>query len=373
MDRNDIWHYQRTDLAQKYVEILNIGLSNALALFAPRRMGKTEFLRKDLTPAAEAAGYWVIYVSLWEVKGDPGQALIKEIQAREQSFFRTVVQKVRTGPKLKVGAGFMGAEGSLTVGGEEDKKISSQDLIELGEVMRHLAEGKRPVLLLIDEVQTLADEARYGALVAALRSALDKYKDQIKVIFTGSSQEGLRQMFNKEKAPLYQFSQQLLFPLMDRPFVKHLLGTYGKITGNKLDENRAWQAFEELDRVPLYFRSLLEKMVLTGSQDFDLSLQEIRENIENAGNYPEKWKSFSPMDKAVLLQIVESGKVYGKEHRGNMDHTLGISTGTTKISNVQQSIRRLMGQGVVASSGGSGSYRIEDPTFLAWIRKNKKA
>ncbi|MDD2750719.1 MULTISPECIES: hypothetical protein [Acidithiobacillus] len=372
MDRNDIWHYPRTDLAQKYVETLNIGLSNALALFAPRRMGKTEFLRKDLTPAAEAAGYWVIYVSLWEVKGDPGRALIKEIQAKEQSLLRKAVQKVRTGPKLKFGAGFMGAEGSLTVGGEEDKKISSQDLIELGEVMRHLAEGKRPVLLLIDEVQTLAEEARYGALVAALRSALDKYKDRIKAIFTGSSQDGLRQMFNREKAPLYQFSQQLSFPLMDRPFVTHLLGTYKKITRNKLDENRAWQAFEELERVPLYFRSLLEKMVLTGSQDFDIALQEVRENIEKAANYPEKWEGFSPMDKAVLLQIIDSGKVYGKEHRANMDHYLGIPIGTTKVSIVQQSIRRLMGQGVITNSGESGSYSIEDPTFLAWVCKSEK-
>jgi len=289
MDRNDIWHYQRTDLAQKHVKILNIGLSSALALFAPLRMGKTEFLRKDLTPAAEAAGYWVIYVSLWELKEDPGQALIKKIQAEEQSFLRTPFQKVRTIPRFKTGAGFMDTEDRISAGGEENKKISSQDLIELGEVMRHLEEGKRPVLLLIDEVQTLADEARYGALVAALRSALDKYKDQIKVIFTGSSQEGLRQMFNKGKAPLYQFCQQLVFPLMDKLFVEHLLGTYEKITGNKLDENRAWQAFEELERVPQYFRSLLEKMVLTGSQDFDFSLQEVRENLEKATNHPEKW------------------------------------------------------------------------------------
>lgn len=79
------------------------------------------------------------------------------------------------------------------------------------------------------------------------------------------------------------------------------------------------------------------------------------------------------MDKAVVLQIVESGKTCGKKHRANMDHYLGLPTGTIKISNVQQSIRRLMGQGVIARSGGSGSYRIVDPTFLAWIRKNKRA
>lgn len=34
--------------------------------------------------AAEVTGYRIIYVSLWAVKADPGQALIHEIQAREQ-------------------------------------------------------------------------------------------------------------------------------------------------------------------------------------------------------------------------------------------------------------------------------------------------
>ncbi|MBU2739526.1 hypothetical protein [Acidithiobacillus concretivorus] len=74
----------------------------------------------------------------------------------------------------------------------------------------------------------------------------------------------------------------------------------------------------------------------------------------------------------MLTQIAESAKVYGTAHRANMDHYLGIPTGTTKISTVQQSIRRLMGRGVIANSGESGLYSIEDPTFLAWIRKNEK-
>jgi len=79
------------------------------------------------------------------------------------------------------------------------------------------------------------------------------------------------------------------------------------------------------------------------------------------------------MDKAVVLQIVESGKTCGKKHRANMDHCLGLPTGTIKISNVQQSIRRLMGQGVIAGSDESGPYRIKDPTFLARFGKNKKS
>lgn len=39
------------------------GLSNALVFFAPRRMGKTEFLRKDIQPLAEKKGWQVFYLS----------------------------------------------------------------------------------------------------------------------------------------------------------------------------------------------------------------------------------------------------------------------------------------------------------------------
>ena len=44
----DPWHYPRTALADQYLKTLGIGLSKSLVLFAQRRMGKTEFLRKDL-------------------------------------------------------------------------------------------------------------------------------------------------------------------------------------------------------------------------------------------------------------------------------------------------------------------------------------
>ena len=39
------------------------GLASSLTFFAPRRMGKTEFLRKDIRPLAEQLGWRVFYFS----------------------------------------------------------------------------------------------------------------------------------------------------------------------------------------------------------------------------------------------------------------------------------------------------------------------
>ena len=59
----DPWHYPRPKLAEKYLKVFDIGLIAAQGLFAKRRMGKSEFLEKDLLPAAHEHGY------LWAALG----------------------------------------------------------------------------------------------------------------------------------------------------------------------------------------------------------------------------------------------------------------------------------------------------------------
>lgn len=70
--------YPRTALADELVRELQ-GKSafgdahNGLFLAAPRRTGKTTFLRGDLCPALEKAGAAVVYVDLWaDATRDPG-------------------------------------------------------------------------------------------------------------------------------------------------------------------------------------------------------------------------------------------------------------------------------------------------------------
>ena len=103
----DPWHYPRTALADQYLKTLAIGLSKSLVLFAQRRMGKTEFLRKDLLPAAEKAGYITIYVSLWESREDPQSVLLDAIRkaAEGEGIISGVWRRLgRPGSKIGVGA-----------------------------------------------------------------------------------------------------------------------------------------------------------------------------------------------------------------------------------------------------------------------------
>jgi len=67
----DIWHYARKKLAEQVLGMFENGLSSALVFFAPRRMGKTEFLRKDMMPLAASKDWNVFYFSFLDVGSDP--------------------------------------------------------------------------------------------------------------------------------------------------------------------------------------------------------------------------------------------------------------------------------------------------------------
>jgi hypothetical protein len=84
--------FHRTDLAMRMSErILSTQSGNAsssgLFLAAPRRTGKSTFLREDLTPALEKAKAYVLYVDLWaDQSGDPGDAIVKTVRAALSTF-----------------------------------------------------------------------------------------------------------------------------------------------------------------------------------------------------------------------------------------------------------------------------------------------
>ena len=113
--QKDIWHYPRTKLAEQVIYMFEIGLSSALTFYAPWRMGKTEFLRKDIQPIAEEKGFLTFYFSFLDVKKNPQEEFSwalanfaeksglksKSIQFLKKYILKQVqlVQRLPLGPK----------------------------------------------------------------------------------------------------------------------------------------------------------------------------------------------------------------------------------------------------------------------------------
>jgi hypothetical protein len=147
------FHYPRPVLAHDYVQKIlgHNPLSdapNGLFLAAPRRTGKSEFLKKDLRLALEDEGILVLYVDLWrDYQKTPQQLVSESITQAFHSSLGMVSKAVSKSGLKEINA--LGIK--LDTG-----KIGLPSGLSLDDALRmlHQSTGKR-IALLIDEAQSV--------------------------------------------------------------------------------------------------------------------------------------------------------------------------------------------------------------------------
>lgn len=357
----DYLHYPREQLAQSVLQMLTAGLSSALTLFAPRRMGKTEFLVKDLMPMAENNGWRVFYYSFME---DDAGEIAKAFPAALADFANSGRWLTKTVGKIAERVKIKGTFGPASVESTQGP-ASAAAPPTVSNTIAELAQQKRPVLLLLDEIQELARKPGTARLVASLRTGLDLHKDQIKVIFTGSSQAGLRAMFGDAKAPFFHFATMIDFPPLDEGFTRHLAEVFRQITGRTLDEAELWGTFQQLGRVPLHMRALVEELVLNPGRTLADALPGRLAMLADTSGFERQWQELTALDR-LLLQTMASGETspYSQESRDRLAEALGIETIST--SSVQTALRKLERRDLVTKD--ARGWRFADPNFAEWLK-----
>jgi hypothetical protein len=357
----DYLHYPREQLAQAVLQMLSAGLSSALTLFAPRRMGKTEFLVKDLLPRAEQHGWRVFYYSFME---DDAGEIAKAFPAALAEFADSGRWLAKTVGKLAERVKLKGTLGPATLE-TTPASAPAAAVATVSGTIAELAQQKRPVLLLLDEIQELARKPGTTGLVASLRTGLDLHKDQIKVIFTGSSQAGLRAMFGDSRAPFFHFATMIDFPPLDEGFTRHLAEAFRQITGRKLDEAALWEAFQQLGRGPLHMRALVEELVLNPGRSLDEALAGRQAMLADTSGFERKWQELAALDR-LLLQALAAGESspYRQESRERLAQALGLPA--ISPSSVQTALRKLERRDLVTKD--ARGWRFADPTFAEWLK-----
>lgn len=355
----DTWHYARKKLAEQVIGMFGSGLSSALVFFAPRRMGKTEFLRKDIMPLAESLGWKAFYFSFLDVGAEPA---IEFSQALAE-FIEKITILTKTRSLLRRVSKVSGEAGSIKAGVEFVPP--SQEQRNIKTLIAQLAE-KNKVLLLMDEVQTLAQNSSNTQFIAALRTALDIHKDTIKVIFTGSSQEGLRRMFSQAKAPFFHFGQNLPFPELDKKFTDHLAEVFAKVSARELDREVLWATFNEMQRVPQLARSLVERLVLNPELDLAEAKNQLLSEVFKGRAFADSWEGCSVLERLMLREISQGNtNLFSVAVRNKLAKMLGIQS--LAVSSVQSAIRTLQRKNIIGRFPERGGYFIEDPNFKEWL------
>lgn len=363
------WHYPRKDLTEKVLIAYEQGLSDTLTLFAPRRMGKTEFVLLDLIPAAAQRGYTPVYVSFWENKDDPTSSLLAAINVALEgsSWWKRTTKKIASA-RLSVHANAAGeVGGSFDVGKRSGSEPDPDTLRALKEALSTLVAKHERILLCLDEAQHLATRPEFENLVFFLRTFLDQNRKRVRVMYTGSSRDGLRKLFNKRKAALFQSSSQIDLPQLGSGFVEHMRQCYKQATTQDFSLRDGLIAFSTLNYVPREFRSVLEKMILSGSSDIINEAAIARDEQVEDSNYPATWNTLKSIDQAILIWIAHGGTgLYQEACKDYIASHLGIDPDQVETHHIQNAVNRLRGE--LLSLVSHGNYEFEDARFQEWIQ-----
>lgn len=354
----NLWHYPRTDLAKQIIGIFDTGLANSLVFFAPRRMGKTEFLCKDIQPLAQKLGWQTFYFSFL----DAGAQIKEEFRGDICRFAEEVgaIPAKKLSRRInKVGREVLGIRADIEL------RDPQQSDLKIKEIIKQLAK-KGKTLLLMDEVQVLANDRTNEQFIAALRTALDINKDAVKVIFTGSSQEGLRQMFSQAKAPFFHFGQNLPFPELGQDFTDHLVKAFEKATRRTLNGEQLWQVFIEMGKVPQLIRSLVERLALNPDLSMDAAKKQLLTQVYDDREFVNIWRGCSTLEQLVLLEVSKDGtSLFAAETRAQLAKTLGIDA--LAATTVQTTVKTLQRKMLIGRLEERGCYYIADPNFKNWL------
>lgn len=362
----DPWHFPRPDLAQAYLQGFDLGLSSARGLFARRRMGKSEFLKHDLLPAALRAGYLAAYTNLWDDTDHPGQALASAILLATQpkglgkfwEDLNTPIRKLKGGGKLP-----LGIEGSLELDLAEKEKAA---VPAIQAALQAADKAGKRLLLVIDEAQVLA-APEHKVVAHSLRAGLDIRKAGIKVLFAGSSEAALREMFSRAAAPFYNWAPVEPFPLLGGEFVDAMVKQLTKVAKFPMRVDDALKAFAALKETPEFFRWYIERYLMFQQQGHDQALRYTQARVHDDAGYAKVWKELNRADRAVLLLAARGVQdLYGTQALRQLGEMLGSQAVTASAP--RTSIRRLTGARLqLMARVDHGAYRFEDPEFQTWV------
>ena len=364
MDTFDDIEVSRPALAESYLGLLAAQPGRPLALFAPRRGGKTYFLDHDLAPAAKRVGLVPVYADVWLHKAAP---LVAINHALEEAIDDLTVPSGPLGRLAKTPVTKLGVLGtSLEIGSPPERRsLPNEPELRLDALAARLAEKSgQQVLLMLDEIQSLGDLLNGEAAIATLRAVLQKRKRQLMAVFTGSSQDALAAMMTAVGGPMYQFAQIIDFPVLGVEYLERLADHFERVhRGTKLSVPDLQRVFGQIGCKPALMKDLVKAMSAEGSADVDLGLKRFMQDDRQLAGWRALLLSLQPFERAVLVMIAQGYPPLGRETLARLREVQGFSA---TVAKVRVSLDKLKKAGVLARPL-VGGYTIEDRLLAQYL------
>lgn len=374
-DKDPLFH--RPELAMRLTAMLlgDDPLSSAghsgLFLSAPRRTGKSTFLRNDLIPAIEKKGAVAVYVDLWADRTrDPADLIAEALRDSLASHTNTVVAALRGLSRIKKAGAkgeVAGLKGEIGFELETVGQPGGATLTKAFEALHRRT--KKPILFIIDEAQHALSSPRGADTLFALKAARDALnlaveKPQLAIVATGSDRAKIADMVMRKNQAFYGASTET-FPPLGEAFVVHFAKN---LLSHRLPVARIprphelLRAFQVLGSRPDDFRRAIRDGLIRPEKDLGEAIiaaaHEQRDTIRE--ELRKQLAVLKPLQRALLKRMVEEGddrSPFSQESIAYYHKEVGDDTLST--SAVQKALDGLAGKGFVWRSA-RGVYTLDD-------------
>ena len=374
--------FKRTELASEVAGKILLtsptsASSSGLFLAAPRRTGKSTFLREDLRPQLEAKGALVLYVDLWENhQTDPGDAIVSAIRtelAKHEGVIKRLVKSTGLDKVSIAGTSF-----SLD-------KLGLAQGISLSAALSALSDDvQTPIVLVIDEAQhAITTEGGTNALFAlkAARDELNSTRHKgLRVVATGSNQDKLAMLRNSKDQAFFG-APLARFPSLGKEYVEWFCAHAD--LGASIDPDVVFELFSNASFRPEILGAAADTLRFEfGVEKKDIASRFYKEvQLEIDSTNKEAMRvihSLTPLQSAVFRVLATAGPDYAPfeaktmvMYQGAMSTISPESDVAPDLSNVQQALVALQDKGLVWKAA-RGVYALEDTSLGELLIQDSK-
>lgn len=347
--------------------------SSGLFVAAPRRTGKTTFMRQDLMPALQAMDALVIYVDLWADKSaNPSDVIVRAI-TNELSKHKNALMKI---------AGILGVSGGKIAGVEFSlANIGMGKDISLVSALTALSDAEEKVIvLIIDEAQHAITTQEGSDAMFSLKAARDEINGNghfgLRVVCTGSNRDKLAMLRNSKDQAFFG-APLVPFPPLGKDYVEWFCAQTNDLP-MAVEVDFVMPLFEKSGNRPEILNAAADVIRL----DFTIDEEDVLKRFADEVNQQIRASntelmrvahSLTPLQRAVLTVMAAGGARYAPFEEATMKkYALANARAGEKelnfdVPGVQQALAALQQHGLVWKAA-RGVYSIEDVALTDQLR-----
>ena len=368
-------YFLRRNLAANYCAALTgdglVDASSGLFLAAPRRTGKTTFLRQDLIPEAVTRQWLPVYVDLWESQQTPPTRLVATAVVNALR-----VEQSRVAEELVLKSGMSAADVTVQDYGLENAGAPNEKTLAVA--LRTLSEvAGKPVMLVVDEAQEVLNTT--DDLMFSLKSARDTVgvdahgARRLFIVCTGSHRDKLLHLVLTKKQPFYGSSVQS-FPLLGRDYVDWYTDRINQhlAEDNKFESDAVFDAFKLVGHRPEVLKKIISEIALDEGAAHSLGERLARGAIarqdEIWDEYSRAYDHLNRQQQAVLSLLIQGGPQFEPFSEATVTACSRIIGTTLGANHIQKALDALRKKDLVWRSA-RGEYALDDPSFGDWFKR----